>query len=66
MRLELLSNDGNVTSVSAAGQITQSAFEGDDEPLALKFGEGIYGARLLLGLEGANYVDSRGVGWLLT
>jgi anti-anti-sigma factor len=65
MRLELVSNDGAVTSVSAAGQITQSAFDNSDEPLALKFGEGIYAARLLLGLEGTNYLDSRGVGWLL-
>jgi anti-anti-sigma factor len=65
MRLEVLSNDGPVKSVNASGRITQSAFMSEDEPLAVRFGDGIYGERLVLGLEGADYLDSRGVGWLL-
>ncbi|HEY4308075.1 MAG TPA: STAS domain-containing protein [Pirellulales bacterium] len=65
MRLQLLSADGPVKSVNASGRITQSAFEAEDEPLAVKLGDDVYGGRLLLSLEGADYLDSRGVGWLL-
>jgi len=65
MRLEVLSADGPVKSVNASGRITQSAFMSEDEPLAVRFGDGIYGERLVLSLEGADYLDSRGVGWLL-
>jgi anti-anti-sigma factor len=65
MRVKLVSKDDAVTSVAAAGEITQSAFVTEDEPLALAFGEQIYSSRLLLGLSEAVYVDSRGVGWLL-
>ncbi|MES1213404.1 MAG: STAS domain-containing protein [Singulisphaera sp.] len=65
MRLDVLSTDCDVTSVNASGRITQSAFHAEDEPLAVKFGNGIYAGRLVLGLQGADYVDSRGVGWLL-
>jgi len=65
MRFKLVSQDDAVTSVTAAGEITQSAFGNEDEPLALAFGEQIYASRLLLGLSEAVYVDSRGVGWLL-
>jgi anti-anti-sigma factor len=65
MRFEIVSNDGDVTSVTACGQITQSAFDHEEEPLAEQFGEGVYATRLLLGLQGADYMDSRGVGWLL-
>ncbi len=65
MRLEVLSNDGAVTCVNASGRITQSAFEAEDEPLAVKLGKDVYGGRLLLSLHGSDYLDSRGVGWLL-
>ncbi len=65
MRLKLNSNDGVVACVTASGRITQSAFDTDDEPLAEKFGEEIYSLRLMLGLAEAEYLDSRGVGWLL-
>jgi len=65
MRLQLVSDDGTVTCVSAVGHITQDAFNCEEEPLAQLFGEGVYGGRLLLDLSQADYMDSRGVGWLL-
>jgi len=65
MRLNVMSNDGAVTSVSAVGQITQNAFGAEDEPLARALGDEVYGSRLLLSLQATDYVDSRGVGWLL-
>ena len=55
--LEVLSNSGAVTCVNASGRITQSAFEAEDEPLAVKLGKDVYGGRLLLSLHGSDYLD---------
>lgn len=65
MRLELLSNDGSVAKVAASGRITQDAFQQEAEPLALQLGDEVYSNRVLVSLQGADYLDSRGVGWLL-
>lgn len=65
MRLKLNSNDGVLACASVSGQVTQSAFAAEEEPLAQKFGNEIYSRRLMLGLAEAEYLDSRGVGWLL-
>ncbi len=65
MRLELLSNDGSVAHFAASGRITQDAFQQEAEPLAEQLGEAVYTDRVLLSLQGADYLDSRGVGWLL-
>lgn len=65
MHSNLVSNDGVVSCVSALGQITQNAFGPEDEPLACALGDGVYSTRVLLDLHGAEYMDSRGVGWLL-
>ncbi|MBI2823731.1 MAG: STAS domain-containing protein [Planctomycetia bacterium] len=65
MDLKLAWQDGTVTSVSATGSVTQDAFAPEEEPLERQFGPDIYATRVVLGLAKANYLDSRGVGWLL-
>ncbi len=65
MRLKVESRDDDFYSVVVVGDVTQNAFGGDVEPLAQALGEDVYKSRLLLGLQEATYMDSRGVGWLL-
>jgi anti-anti-sigma factor len=65
MRLNIVSNDGGVVRVQAAGQITQGSLAANPEPLAGLLGEGGYGRRVALGLAEATFLDSSGMGWLL-
>jgi anti-anti-sigma factor len=65
MRLSIVSNDGDVVRMQAAGQITQGALAVNPEPMGDLLGEGSYGRRVALGLAEATFLDSSGMGWLL-
>jgi anti-anti-sigma factor len=60
-----LANDAERTHVRASGKITPDSFSGASEPLAKMLGESIYARPLLVSFEGADYINSSGVGWLL-
>jgi anti-sigma B factor antagonist len=65
MQLNIVSNDGGVVRVQAAGQITQGALAANPEPMGTLLGEGGYGRRVALGLAETTFLDSSGMGWLL-
>lgn len=66
MQLQLNLGDEGYVQVKTTGRITQADFSTGEEPIEQKFGAGIYARRVLLSLEETDYIDSSGVGWLLT
>jgi len=65
MQLKVLANDAERTHVRVSGKITPDSFSGASEPLAKMLGEVVYSRPLLVSFEGADYINSSGVGWLL-
>lgn len=66
MNLKLASEDGNLVKVVVSGPVTQHELSPVDEPLADLIGPLGYGKQVLLDLSDVTYLDSSGVGWLLT
>jgi anti-anti-sigma factor len=64
MKLTRVEPADDVCRLNCQGSITSDDVEGKD-PLAGVLGEAGYAARVLLGLEDVNYIDSAGIGWLL-
>jgi anti-sigma B factor antagonist/stage II sporulation protein AA (anti-sigma F factor antagonist) len=60
------SGEDNGLRVFVTGKITQHDFDPVHEPLETLVGPGVYGRQITLDMSGATYMDSSGVGWLLT
>jgi anti-sigma B factor antagonist len=65
MQLILVSEDDNVTCVACVGNISQSLFTPNSEPLEDLLGQGCFARQVLMDLEKADYIDSSGIGWLI-
>ena len=65
MRVKFVGEDNSYVRCQTDGDISQDRFDPAREPLAQILGDDVYSKRVLLGLEGSNYVDSSGVNWLL-
>lgn len=65
MRVELVSQDSLLVCVKLLGKVTQNAFGAQDEPLRSQFGPDVYRQGVLVDLSGSEFLDSRGVGWML-
>jgi anti-sigma B factor antagonist len=66
MRLTLETPDpAGATRVKCHGQISQAHFGGPGDPLAELLGAGAFKNTVRLDLEGVEYVDSSGIGWLV-
>ncbi len=66
MLLELVSEDATILSLRVIGDVTQDAYGPSTEPLAEAYGDDVYQRAVLLNLDHVRFIDSRGVGWLLT
>jgi len=66
MKLAFASDDGVCARVAVSGRVTQGDFGPYQEPLSQLLGPNAYARRILLDLSNAEYIDSSGVGWLLT
>jgi anti-sigma B factor antagonist len=66
MKLSLGKSDGDTFRVLVSGKITQHDFGPVQEPLEALVGPGIYSRQIELDMSDATYMDSSGVGWLLT
>jgi anti-sigma B factor antagonist len=58
--------EGNSVRVALAGQVTQRDLNPLEDPLMALLGPGGYSKLIRLDLSEADYLDSSGVGWLLT
>lgn len=66
MKLSIAHDDGQNVRVAVNGPVTQRELSPMQEPLADLLGPGAYARQVQLDLSGTNYMDSSGVGWLLT
>ena len=66
MKLSLVSDDGHLVHVAAAGRLTQNGVGPFHEPLMELLGQLAYTRHVFLDLSSADHLDSSGVGWLLT
>jgi len=66
MKLSLGKSDVDKIRVVVSGKVTQHDFGPVQEPLEALVGHGVYGRQIELDLSEATYMDSSGVGWLLT
>jgi anti-anti-sigma factor len=66
MKLSLDQSDGDSIRVAVSGKITQHDFGPIQEPLEALVGPGVYAKQVTLDMSDATYMDSSGVGWLLT
>jgi anti-sigma B factor antagonist len=66
MKLAFASDDGQSARVAVSGRITQGECGPYQEPLSQLLGPNAYARRVVLDLSDAAYIDSSGIGWLLT
>jgi anti-sigma B factor antagonist len=66
MKLSIANDNGQMVQVKVAGKITQHDFGPVHEPLVELLGPGAYARQVALDLSDSPYMDSSGVGWLLT
>ena len=64
MKLNLVSQNGQVAQVTCEGRVTQLVPD-HDEPLVALLGPGCFSRTVLLDLAKADYIDSSGISWLL-
>jgi len=66
MKLSIARDDGQTVQVAVAGPVTQRELSPFHEPLGELLGPGGYARQVRLDLSNTSYLDSSGVGWLLT
>lgn len=66
MKLSIANEDGQKVCVVIDGQITQRDISPIQEPLADLLGPSAYSRQVRLDMSNTNFMDSSGVGWLLT
>lgn len=66
MKLSIAQSAGDEVRVNLAGHVTHRELNPLQEPLIELLGPGGYGKIVRLDLSEADYVDSSGVGWLLS
>ena len=66
MKLSLGNGEGNSLRVWVVGKVTQHDFGPIQEPLETLVGPGVYSRQITLDMADTSYMDSSGVGWLLT
>jgi anti-anti-sigma factor len=66
MKLAIAKDDSQGVRVAISGKVTQHDFTGKPEPLVDLLGPTVYGRNVTLDMSDTMYLDSAGVGWLLT
>jgi anti-anti-sigma factor len=66
MKLTLGKSDGEDFRILVSGKVTQHDFGPVQEPLEALVGPGVYARQIVIDMADATYMDSSGVGWLLT
>ena len=66
MKLTLLPPEAGLTHIQCTGEITQQALWESDNPLETLLGPAGQGGKLLVNMDQVEYVDSAGVGWLIS
>ena len=65
MKLTVDCEEATILRLKAQGEIAQGALNMDKEPVAAQFGDEAYGKTILLDMSEVEFIDSRGISWLL-
>jgi hypothetical protein len=65
LRLRLLDEDQGIRHVSCEGEASMPDFREDDDPLVRLLGPGVYGGKVLLGMDRVQFFDTSAVTWLV-
>lgn len=66
MKMNVAGDEGSLVKVTVSGAVTQRELTPLEEPLEILLGPQAYSRQVLLDLRDVSYLDSSGVGWLLT
>lgn len=66
MKLIVIKDDGQCVHVTVRGRVTQGDLRPTEEPLSELLGLDAYQRSVRLDLSDTSYIDSSGVGWLLS
>jgi len=66
MKLTHLVTDDQIVALRCEGQITLAHIKPGVDHLEQAAGTDVYGRRVLIDLEKTSYIDSAGIGWLMT
>ena len=66
MEICIQSIDDDVAWFQLSGRIAQDSLPNDGNPLAQAAGQDVYSRRVLLDMEPVEFLDSSGIGWLLS
>lgn len=65
MELNVLSTEGDLVRMELRGNVVQTTLR-SPEPMGQLLGDGGYAKRVILGMADTSFVDSSGIGWLLS
>ncbi len=65
MELKVVSDDGDLLRLEAAGRIVEADMPADSEILRDLLGPHGYGRNVLVNLAGVHFIDSNGLSWLV-
>jgi anti-sigma B factor antagonist len=66
MKIENVSHDNGLTSIRVEGNVTQSVVSSFGDPFRDQLGVDIYQRTLVVDMGGVDWLDSSGIGWLLS
>lgn len=66
MALTLVSNDADLLRLQAAGRIMHSQISEEPDSLRMLTGPNGYARKVLVSLDQVRFIDSAGIGWLLS
>ena len=66
MEICIQSKDDNRVRIQLRGRITQESRADDGDPLAQAAGQDVYSRRVMVDMELVEFLDSSGIGWLLS
>jgi len=65
LEIKLVSHEGTVVRLEAAGRLVHSTLAPCPDPIGRLLGGDAFTRTVLLSLEGVEFMDSSGIGWLL-
>jgi stage II sporulation protein AA (anti-sigma F factor antagonist) len=65
LEIKLITHEGTVVRLEAAGRLVHSTLAPCPDPIGRLLGGDAFARTVLLSLEGVEFMDSSGIGWLL-
>ena len=66
LELSLQEDEQDLLQIQCAGDVVLPDFQPDNDPLVKFLGPQVYSRKLLLNMEKTNFLDTSGIGWLIS